>query len=254
MARFDLILPAGGRIDGEFARQVGTEWKALIEFEGRTILERQIDAFRASGVVDRIAVIGPEELLASSAAQLADLRVQPGETGPDNIYRGLDALHDSDAERVLVATTDLPFLSPSLITDFVERCPADRDICVPLISQSSYAERFPGSTATFVRIKDGIWTLGCMYQFHVQSMRRIKPAMDRVFENRKSKLGMARILGPGFVMKYLMKSLTVPELESKVGSILGCTAYAMPDSAPELAFDIDAADDYEYAMTSLVKI
>lgn len=251
MARYDLILPAGGRIDGEFATKVGTPWKALIEFDGKSILERQIDAFRSSGVVDRIVVIGPPELLASRAAGLSDIRIEPGETGPDNIYRGLDALSESDAERVLVATTDLPFLSPALIADFVQRCPADRDICVPLVSESSYSARFPGSTATFVKIRDGVWTLGCMYQFHVESMRRIKPAMDRVFENRKSKLGMARILGPGFLIKYLTKSLTVQQLEAKVGSILGCTAYAMPESPPELAYDIDDDDDYTYALTQL---
>ena len=88
----DVVLPAGGRIAGDFAQQAGTEIKALIRFDEETILRRTIRALRASECIGRITVIGPEEVLEEARDSGADLMLSEGKTGPDNIYRGLDGL------------------------------------------------------------------------------------------------------------------------------------------------------------------
>ncbi len=250
---FDAILPAGGTIDEGFAAQVGTANKALIQFEGQTILERVIDALRASGRVRRIAVIGPDEVHASNGADKADLLLKEGATGPDNIMRGLEALatQPDPPTKVLVVTTDLPFLTPDVVNRFVEACPADVAITVPLVSKTEFQERFPGCSCSFIRLKDDTWTAGCMYILDVQALRDSKPYIDKIFEVRKSKLGMAKLLGVGFLCKFLTKTLTVPDVERKIQSMLHCSGKAIAHSPPELAYDIDDIDDYEYAMKHL---
>ncbi len=250
---FDAILPAGGTIDAEFAAQVGTANKALIKFEDHTILERVIDALRASGRVRRIAVIGPSEVHNSAGAEKADLLLPEGQTGPDNIMRGLEALASQPAppRKVLVVTTDLPFLTPEVVNRFIDSCPPDVAITVPLISKSEFQARFPGCTCTFIRLKDDTWTTGCMYILDVQALRDSKPYIDKIFEVRKSKLGMAKLLGTGFLFKFLTKTLTVPDVERKIQAMLHCSGKAIEHSPPELAYDIDDLPDYEYAMQHL---
>ncbi len=253
MATYDAILPAGGRIDPAFASVVGVENKALITFEGKTILQRVIEALRATGRIGRIVVIGPPEIQKIASEFGADIILAPAETGPDNIYRGLAALTSSidRPEKVLLVNTDLPFLTPALIDEFLNACSDKLDICVPLVPATLWDKRFPGSTATFARIKDGKFTTGCIYLMDVAAMERIKPAIDRVFENRKSKIGIARLLGPRFVFKFVTKSLTVRDVEQKIEAMLGCTAAAIQNAAPELAYDIDFQDDYDYAVNQL---
>jgi len=253
MATYDAILPAGGRIDPEFAKAVGLTNKALITFEGKTILQRVIDALRASGRIRRIVVIGPPEVLELPEAQGADIRLEPAETGPDNIYKGLAALTSSSEkpDKVLIVNTDLPFLTPAIVETFLDNCPSDGDICVPLVRRDEWDQKFPNMSATFVQLKDGKWTTGCMYLMDVAAMQRIKPAIDRVFENRKSRFGMARMLGPKFVAKYLLKTLTVRDVEAKIMAMLGCTGKAILGCPPEMAYDIDFQDDYDYAVKQL---
>lgn len=250
MPKFDAILPAGGTIGPEFAEKVGARVKALIPIGGQTVLGRTLDALEATGLVARTVVIGPDEVLESPDGLRATHRLPPGETGPDNIFRGLDLLlaENPATEKVLVVTTDLPFLTGEVLRDFIERCPADRDICVPLIREQEFHRRFPGTDATFVTLRDDAWTTGCAYLMDVKAMRRAKPHIDRVFENRKSKMGMARLLGPGFVLKWLTKRLTLSDVEAKITSILGCTGAAVTGAAPELTFDIDYPEDYDYAV------
>ncbi len=250
MPTFDAILPAGGKIDAEFAQRAGTDNKALILIGGKTLLGRAIDELNATGRIRNTVVIGPEEILNSDDAQRATYKLPQGATGPDNIFLGLNHLlkEPEPPQKVLIVTTDLPFITAAAINDFLDRCPPDADIGVPLIRESDFHKRFPGTTATFVKLKDDSWTTGNIFLLDVKELIKIKPQIDRVFENRKSKAGMARLLGPVFVLKWLTKRLTLVDVEAKIMKMLGCKGAAITDSSPELHLDIDFLDDYEYAV------
>jgi len=183
----------------------------------------------------------------------ADQTLAAGGSGPENILKGLRFLAEqpNPPQKVLIVTTDLPFLSAKVVNDFLDLCPADRDICVPLVTKAQYQSRFPNSTSSFVPLADNVWTVGCGYVMDVQAFQQAMPHIERVFENRKSKLGMAKLLGPAFLIKFLTKKLTVPDIEGKIQSMLGCSGCAVLNSPPELSYDIDALDDYEYALEHL---
>ena len=254
MTTYDAILPAGGELDAEFAAKVGTKNKALIRFGDETILERTIRALRESGRIRRIAVIGPPEVHAVVEGKV-EVLLPVGATGPDNIMRGLEALakQPDPPHKVAVCTTDLPFLDGPLIARFIDSCPTSVAITLPVIRKEQYQTRFPNSLSTFIPLKDGVWTAGCLYLLDVQALRDAKPYIDKIFEVRKSKVGMAKLLGPAFVCKFLMKQLTVADLEKKIESLLKCSGKAIMNSPPELAYDIDDDEDYRYATENAPK-
>lgn len=255
MTTYDVILPAGGRLKPDFAQKVGTDIKALIEFEGLTILERTLVALHSSGRVRRAIVIGNDALKKVPLDENCTVLPET-DSGPGNILAGLKyLLKQPDAPtKVMVATTDLPFLTPELINDFIDACPADKDICVPLVNKKDWEKRFPGSTATFVPLRDGSWTAGCVYLIDVKALEGSMPRIEKVFENRKSVLGMAKLLGPVFLMKFLFKTLTIPDVEAKIVSMLGCSGAAIPNAPVEFAYDIDDFEDYDYAMRTQVNV
>jgi len=74
----DAMLPAAGRISGEFAAEAGAEVKALIEIGGRTVLQRTLETLRATDRIGKIVVIGPEEVTSHPAAQGADALLSEG--------------------------------------------------------------------------------------------------------------------------------------------------------------------------------
>jgi CTP:molybdopterin cytidylyltransferase MocA len=252
---YDAILPAGGTIPEEYAAKVGTNKKPLVEIQGRTVLAITIAALRESGLVRRIVVIGSDEVLAHPDAKKADISIEEGVSGPDNIYLGLQALLESGnpPDRVLISTTDLPFVSAEVVRRFVESCPS-KDFCVPLISEQEYAERFPGTHATCITLRDRVCTAGCMYMATVSGLKGARPYIEKVFEQRKSKIGMAKLLGPMFLIKFVLKRLTLADVENKITGLLRCTGAAVAGSPPELVFDIDYLDDYEYAIANAERI
>jgi molybdopterin-guanine dinucleotide biosynthesis protein A len=250
MTKIDAILPAGGRLDDAFAKVVGASNKALVPFDGITILDRTLSALRESSAVGRIVLIGSRDVNASPEASKADAALPEGATGPENIFRGLDYLMDSGEppQRVLICASDLPFLTADVVSRFVASCPEEIDFCVPLIEEEAFADAFPQAKATFVELRDGVYTTGCLYNVRPEPLRKAIHAIDHLFMNRKSKLGMARLLGWRFTLQLLSKRLAVRDIEGKVRELLGCTGAAVPHSPPELAYDIDYVEDYHYAV------
>lgn len=248
----DVILPAGGRISGEFAAATGVGVKALIEIGGRTVLQRTIDALRATGQVRRAIVIGPDEIRQHPCSQSADAVLpEGGDSGPANIIRGIEWLRETDgsrADRVLIVTTDLPFLTPEAISTFIDSCPSDVDLCAALVSRKSFEERFPGSVNPYVKLADGDWTLGCGFLVNPEAIETNRDHVERVFAARKSQIGMARLLGLGFIIQLVTHRLTVGRVEARARQMLGCSGKGIPGSPPEFAFDMDHIGEYRYAI------
>ncbi len=245
---YDVILPAGGRVKDDLAAESGTDVKAMIRFGDETILARTIRVLRESGLAGRIVVIGGDAARAEAEKNGAH-GLPETVTGPENILSGLKWLRtqENPPSRVMVVTTDLPFLDAALIQRFVDLCPSDRAITVPLVSRQEWEARFPGSTAMFVTLGDGQWTAGCAYLIDAEALERSMPQIEKVFAQRKSKLGMVKLLGPVFAYRYLRKTLTVPQIEAKIQSMLGCSGAAVRGAPPELAYDIDDLEDYAFA-------
>jgi molybdopterin-guanine dinucleotide biosynthesis protein A len=249
VSTYDAIVPAGGTIDANFASLVGTEEKALIQLGERTILETILTALKESGRIRNIVVVGSENI--ENAAQPFGVKViRPGESGPENIFRGLDALKEMDPalDKALIVTCDLPFLTAESVQNYIDRCPENRDVCVPVIEAEEFNRKYPGTSSTFVRTKDGVFTIGGMFLMNAKKMPSLRSQIESVFARRKSKLGMAMLIGPVFVYKWLSKSLTLRDLERKIESMLGCTGSAVRNVPVELAYDVDYQDDYEYAI------
>lgn len=236
-------------MDGDFAREAGTEFKAVLEIGGRTILGRTISALRGLPQVRRIAVIGPSEVLSHPDCAAADLRIEEGATGPENIYKGVDALAPgaSATARMFIVTTDLPFLDSGVLARYLDLCPAGLDFTVPLIERGEWEEEFPGAEATFVKLRDGCFTTGCAFVATFDGLRSARVHIERVFKTRKSTFATAKLLGPVFVAKWLAKRLTVADVERKVRELLHCRAGAIAGSPPQLAYDIDYLHDFQDA-------
>ena len=258
----DVILPAGGRISGEFAQRAGTDIKALIDFNGQTILRRTINTLRATHRIGRIAVIGPAAALDEARNCGADLLLPEGDSGPDNILRGLHALQQGKREKakllpltlnsqpstkVLILTTDLPFLTADALNTFLDACPPETDIAVPIMTEREFTARFPGTQNEYVKLRDGAFTLGCAFVLNGEALLRNEGHLRALFAARKSQWQMARAVGFGTIIKFATRRLTVGELEARASKIAGCRGVAVPHMPPELAYDIDLPAEFEYA-------
>lgn len=248
--RVDVVIPAAGTIDGEFALKTGVSRKALLRFNGRSILERTLEALRTSGRINRIVVVGPDDVQDIARGYGAE-GLPGGSSGSENVLKGLLWLGehpDNAGTRALIVAADLPFLTRWALCNFLDQCPGDADIVVSVVTESAFTRRFPGSPGVFNRLRDGSVTNGCVFLVNPQTLIASQQHLKSVFEARKSQWRLARLIGLRIALRFLTRRLTLHDLVCRVERILQCRGAVVPDSPPEVAMDIDSYEDYCYAL------
>ena len=209
----DVIVLAGARNNGKLMEVSDTPHEALIPIQGRPMVEYVFQALRSTPDIDRIGVVGPEELRPILDPDME--LVLAGDTYIENIMRGVR--HFRDRKRILLVTADIPFIHRGALEDFLQRC-GDReaDIYYPVVSKEANEERFPGVQRTYFTIKDGTFTGGNIMMVSPEAVIRCQPTVEKIVNSRKKPWEMFRLLGPIFILRALFKRLTLKDIEHRV--------------------------------------
>lgn len=241
------VVTAGGRLKSPLAEQVGVEIKALARVGGVPVLSRVLDALEASSGVSESVVVGPVEALRETVGERAAL-IDEGDSGIDNVRRGLAAVRGAAGDGfVLLSASDLPFLSVEAIDDLLARAPVEADLVFPILGKDAYDKVFPNSPGVWTKLKDGPLTGGSVLLVRPAAIERNAALIEKVFEARKSQLGMAKLLGVGVALKFAAGILTVAEAEARASAITGCSCRVLWDAHPHLACDLDDPVDFTFA-------
>ena len=237
------VITAGGRVEGEFARALGTPVKALAPYRGTTFLQITIDALRGAGV-ERIAVVGGEEVRRACDGAVERV-VDESSDGAENLRRALYAW-DAD-EPLLYLTSDMPFLTGAALRAFLDRVPP-ATLALPLAEWSDFVQRFPDAPPFGVTLAGERVVNGGAFVIPAHAQERIAGVAARFFDARKSVWRMARLAGPLLLLQFALRRLGVAQLEAHARRLLGIPATAVRRAAPELGYDVDVLEEYRYAI------
>ena len=239
---FNAVITAGGRVEGAYARAIGTQVKALATVRGSTLLARAIEAAREAGAA-RIAIVGGDEVR-TAVSDRVDKIVPEDVSGSQNVLAALNAW--SFDEPLLYLTSDMPYVNGAVLHEFIARVPPDT-LALPLTEEPDYERRFPGAPAHGLVLAGERITNGGAFLIPAGAASIVESVATRFFDARKSLFQMARLLGLVMLAQFALRRLTIARLEDHALRILGIQARAVRNSAPELAFDCDTLADLEYA-------
>lgn len=246
--RIPAAILAGGDATDRVARAVGVPCKALAEIEGRPLVSWVADALdQAETVGAVVAVEGPTRAL-SAAGEPAGIRLATA-AGPGFMDTMMAAAHAyPDAERILVATGDLPLLRPEVVDGFVRSCQGSRaEVSYPLVREDEFDRAFPGRGKFAVPLREGRFIGTNLVLVTRRFILEEGPVIADTFARRKSVLGMCRMFGWGFVLRLALRRLGVADVERRAAEMLGTELRAIPTAGPEIAFDVDNLADLELA-------
>lgn len=246
------IVLAGGRLDRRLSGAEAVDVKALLTISGETLLGKVLAALRGSAGVRRIAVVGPPEVRDLGMTLGADRFVAERGSGPDNIATGLEEV--GDAQHLLVASSDMPFVLPQDVEDVIRLAPDDADLAYAVIERREFVAMYPAGTRVFIPLRDGAFVGGGIVKARTDGLRAIEPHLRRVFEVRKSPVAMARLFGTTALIRGILGILTrgrlgpsSDDLLRKMEGITGRKGAIVRGCSPRIAFDIDTEDDWRLA-------
>ncbi|MCA9934635.1 MAG: NTP transferase domain-containing protein [Ardenticatenaceae bacterium] len=239
----DCVIAAGGHPQPDDLLYPYTQGKskAQLDMNGRTMLERVIDALQGSQTIEDIVVVGlGDDQGMSFQRPVHHLPDQGGLIS--NGIAGLDWImeHKGGKPHVLFSSADIPVITPAIVDDFIERCqPLNHILYYNFVTQEAMETRFPHSNRTFVKLKGARVAGGDMLVLRADLAYTHRDLFEALAHGRKHAWQLAKVVGFGFLFKFLIQQVGFAEIEAVAARILGEPAKIIVNSHAEIAMDAD---------------
>jgi len=237
------IIGAGGSYnpDDPLLVHAGVRHKALIPIGGQPMILHVARALADSGYVSQLIIVG---LGQEHGVDFPLPVTHVPEAGGifQNVLTGINALKQvvPGAERVLLCSTDIPLVTGEMVRHLVDLAlNTGADVCYTVVRRQVMERRFPGCGRSYARLRDGQFAGGDVHLVNPAVFERNRRLLDDMMGARKNNLKQARLIGIGFLLKFLFRRLTLADGERKAESILGVPCRVVPVRYAELGMDVD---------------
>ncbi len=164
----------------------------------------------------------------------------------DNLVEGLRHVsHDCPA---VILTSDIPMVTKEALEDFLDRFKkVEADFCYSIIPREKCENKYPGVTRTYFQLREGSFTGGNVFIVNPGVVENAAKKAKEFIALRKKPYLLALKLGIVFIIKFLLKKLTIKEAEKRVSHMFGIKAKAVISEYPEIGTDVDKKSDLELA-------
>ncbi len=254
----DCIVVAGGVPQAEDLLYEYTQGqpKALLDMNGRTMLERVVDALQSSRQVEEIVVVG----LGSDMGQTFKRPVHhlPGQGSLiANTIAGINWVlqRKPDTQAVLASSADIPLLTGEIVDAIIEMCqPFDFGVYYNFVTRETMEARFPGSKRTFTKLK-GVQVAGGDLGIIQPEVITDNPALwDAMSNARKHAWQIAREVGIMVLLKLLTRQLSIVDIEQLATRLTGKPAKVLLNPYAEMGMDGDKPHQIELLRAELKKL
>ncbi len=219
--------------------------KALLDMGGRTMLERVVAALQASPHVEDILVVGIDPELAADAGATFE---RPIHMIPDagemvaNMLAGAAwfRLNRPGTEFVLGCSADIPTITGPVVDTFIEACrPLDKAVYYNFVTRAKLEARFPNSKRTYSRYGEIEAAGGDMVIARIDIAEKNRELLESLTGARKQPRRVAGKVGLRMLVKFLLRRVTIPDIENTAERVVGAPVKIILDGPPELAMDAD---------------
>lgn len=238
---YHAIVLAGG-ISKKFGADDVAENEALLDIGGKPMLSYVLASLEKSKYIDRIFVVGPVGKLKHIGFSGKVHLVQSKANIIENVAEGIKAAATTD--KVLLSTTDIPFLTGEAVDDFIMHCAAEQaDLYYPIISQEVIEKQYAQAKRTYVKLSDGVFTGGNLFFINPLIIPRCMRLAYKVTDNRKNPLKLASLLGWGSLFKFVVGALSSDGAKKRLEEILQVEICVMKTNYAEIGMDVDKDED-----------
>lgn len=254
-----VIVLAGERPGGGLlARHFGVAANALVAVAGIPTIERVVTTLRQSRMVGDGLLCGPERSVVEASEVFSRLLangdyrwITPSENPAES---ALSALAQLDRWPVLMTTADHALLTPQIVESFCTKAAASAaDLVVGLAQFDAVHAAFPESKRTILKFADGGRCGTNLFYLRSPAARGALEFWKGLQSDRKQPMRMARRLGFGLLMRYVLGLLKAQQALDAIARRAGCTIGFVDVTEPQAAVDVDSVADHTLAEQLLTR-
>ncbi len=232
------VLAAGDGAE-PVAQSVGVPHKALVEVGGQPTIARVVTALNQANLVDELVVVtSPDSPVIECLPVGTPHGVATGNDFLDTIQAGFT--YHAARDQLMVVMCDLPLLTGEAVDHFVAAAlDTGAELCYSMHRAEDLDQVYAGRARVVVHLKDGDYCGGNVHLIGRSFFEREAERIKRAFASRKSPVQLATMLGVGFIVRLLLRRLTVDDIVQRACELLHCEAAAICSPYSEVGFDLD---------------
>jgi len=239
----DALVLAGGKSDNSFGNHQQLNNKALLIINGIPMIEYVVDALKKAREIDSIIVVGPKEELIPYIEKKVKTIIDSTDSIVENVKMGIDCIKN---DQILIMTSDIPLITGEMIDDFIQKCHKyEAFLYYPFISRENILKKYPKTIRSYATLKEGVFCGGNLAVLSTILFNQNKSLFNELYQNRKDTKKYFTLLGLKFITKYLLKCLSIKEIEDRAAQIIGYPVKGIMINYPEIMIDLDKLSDYE---------
>ena len=238
---------AAGREREAVSQAAGVAHKALVQVAGQPVAARVVSALRQARLVDEVVVVtAPGSPVVEALRGKTRSTVAESDSFLGTIRAGF--AHHADRDRLLVATCELPLLSGEAVDHFVAAAlDSGAELCYSMVQSETLQAIDPDGSAVVVHLKEGDYRGGNLALLSRDFIEREGERLNRAFAGRKNAIQLAAMLGVGFIMRLLLRRLSVDDIVQRARELLHCEAAVVCSPYPGVGFDLDKPEQIAVA-------
>ncbi len=229
--------------------------KALLEIDGKPMVQWVLDALSGSRRVDNVILIGLTE--ESGVTCSKPLTYLPNKISMiENILGGINKVLEINpsATRVLMVSSDIPAITSEMVDWEIDTTlPTDVDLCYSVIKREVVETRYPNSRRTYVKLKDVEVCGGDLNVLRTSVVSKNPEIWERLVATRKNPIKQAAIIGFDTLFLMMFRRLTLDEAANKLTARLKMTGRAVICPYAEIAMDVDKPNQLEMMRADLME-
>jgi NDP-sugar pyrophosphorylase family protein len=229
--------------------------KALLEIAGKLMIQWVLDALSGSDRIDRIVVIGLDEIDAVHCEKIA--AYVPNQGGLlENARAGMIKVLElnPNAKQVVVASSDIPAITSEMVDWMVDNAKgSDLDLHYHVVTREVMEKRYPESNRSYIRLKDLEVCGGDMNVVRAMAVTANEERLERIIDSRKSVFKQAALIGYGTLLLLLLGRLDVNGAIERVTKRMEITGKLVLSPYAEIAMDADKPHQLEILRTDMAE-
>ncbi len=244
---YTAVVLAGGSANDPLLKEANVSSKALLNFQGKPLGRYVLEAIQESKCIKHCVYMGE---IIPDMEHLVSSHLSPESDYAGNVLKGIrHAIEHYDAKRIMIVSSDLPWLKTEEIDSFIATAP-QADLIYPVINKFDSLKDFPELKRTYAKLKEGHFTGGNLVLVEAEVVGRLEPFIRRIYNARTSPLKLATILGIPFTLRFLLGQLNLSDVENHITKLLALDVKAVPTPFASIAADIDKPEHLNSSSTS----
>ncbi len=233
------VIVLGGSKEAYWSKE-GVDNKTLLKIGSQTIIEKILVTLKEINF-NKVILTG-DSTLPVNIRNMADLFITGNE-----IWEKIDAVMKvTDSDEFMIISGDIPLIKKHILEEalslYREHHP---DILLFVVSKDLVEKKFPRFKKSYFFLDRQECKNGNLIFFNRNSYNNINKLVIPLIKSRKASLPISylKIGGPIITYKYLIKTLTIKEVENKIKQLTNLNCRVLFFQHPEIVLDVDRDKD-----------